>query len=321
MSTTPPGSRELRDHTALNEMSVRVRLDLAYDGTDFSGWAAQPGLRTVEGVLAGALSTILRQEIHLTVAGRTDAGVHARHQVAHVDVPISVWEKLPGRSNRESGQALISKLSGLLGRESKGPKGSSDVVVRGACVVPDDFDARFSALSRSYSYRIADDVESRYIPRRFDTLWVSEPLNIEAMNNAMAPLVGEHDFLAYCKPREGASTIRRITDLAIDKPESGHDAGLVVFHVEADAFCHSMVRSLVGAALAVGQGKRDEFWPLTLLQARDRQSFAAPVAPPHGLSLERISYPSDDKLGEQARAARVRRTVAADDCGCGDFPE
>lgn len=299
--------------------TVRIRLDLAYDGGGFSGWAAQPGLRTVEGVLTDALTTVLRAPVRLTVAGRTDAGVHAAAQVAHLDIPLQAWRLLPGRSQRPPGQALLTRLSGVLARESQQwsrsaglslPRGASDIVVHRARRVTGDFDARFSALERRYTYRIADAASPRDPRRRGHVLWLPEELDAGAMDAACAPLLGEHDFLSYCKPRQGATTIRTLTALRwrrVPQEGAGPDGGLVTLEVAADAFCHSMVRSLVGAGLAVGQGRQGPDWPGELLAARTRQG-AAPVAPPHGLTLEAVSYPPDEELAAQAARARVLRT-------------
>ena len=292
----------------------RIRLDLAYDGTFFSGWAAQPGLRTVEGVLTSALVTVLREPVRLTVAGRTDAGVHAAAQVVHFDASTEAWAALPGRSDRLPEAALLTRLAGVLAREAqvslpRTPRGAGDVVVTGARSVPQAFDARFGALSRRYTYRIADAAASRDPARRATVLWLPDRLDVRAMGASAVPLLGEHDFLSYCKPRQGATTIRTLRTLTWRRAAGGPDAGLVVLTVVADAFCHSMVRSLVGAGLAVGQGRKPVTWPGELLAARTRQS-AAPVAPPHGLTLEEVTYPADDELAAQAERARTIRRLS-----------
>ena len=289
----------------------RIRLDLAYDGTFFSGWAAQPGLRTVEGVLTSALVTILREPVRLTVAGRTDAGVHAAAQVVHFDASTEAWAALPGRSDRLPEAALLTRLAGVLAREAQAslprtPRGAGDVVVTGARSVPEAFDARFGALSRRYTYRIADAAAPRDPARRATVLWLPDRLDVRAMEASAEPLLGEHDFLSYCKPRQGATTIRTLRTLTWRRAAGGPDVGLVVLTVVADAFCHSMVRSLVGAGLAVGQGRKPVTWPGELLAARTRDG-AAPVAPPHGLTLEEIVYPADDELAAQAERARTTR--------------
>ena len=292
----------------------RIRLDLAYDGTFFSGWAAQPGLRTVEGVLTSALVTVLREPVRLTVAGRTDAGVHAAAQVVHFDASTEAWAALPGRSDRLPEAALLTRLTGVLAREAqtslpRTPRGAGDVVVTGARTVPEAFDARFGALSRRYTYRIADAAAPRDPARRATVLWLPDALDVEAMDASARRLLGEHDFLSYCKPREGATTIRTLRTLQWRRAQTGPDAGLVTLSVVADAFCHSMVRSLVGAGLAVGQGRKPVTWPGELLAARTRES-AAPVAPPHGLTLEEVTYPADDELAAQAERARTTRHLS-----------
>ena len=307
---------------------MRVRMDLAYDGTFFRGWAAQPGLRTVQGELTEALSTILRVPVQLTVAGRTDAGVHASHQVVHFDVDTEAWQALAGRNGVDPAQALRRRTQALLKRAAN-PKTTSrpelglvalgesagngaDIVVGAVSQVGGDFDARFSALRRTYRYRVADGV-ARHDPRlRSSVLWTDQELDLEAMNRSLQPLLGEHEFLSYCKPRQGASTIRSLLAAAWSRPESGVDAGLAVFEVSADAFCHHMVRSLVGATLTVGQGRNSEEGPAELLARRSRE-LAAPLAPAHGLTLEAITYPEPRRWAEQAQAARVLRTSAADD--------
>jgi tRNA pseudouridine38-40 synthase len=260
----------------------RLRIDLGYDGTAFAGWARQPGLRTVQGELETALATVLREPEppQLTVAGRTDAGVHARGQVAHVDVR---FEGDPAR--------LTRSLNGVL---------PADVGVRDVRVAPPGFDARFSALWRRYSYRVADGWPDSL--HRHDTLTHPRPLDIEAMNLAAAALLGEHDFAAFCRRREGASTVRGL--LAFDWARD--DVGAAVARVQADAFCHSMVRALVGALLAVGDGRRDVGWPAAVLAGRVRDPGVMVVAP-HGLVLEEVHYPDDALLASRAAQTRRRR--------------
>lgn len=276
--------------------SLRVRLDLAYDGTDFSGWAAQPGRRTVEGELSAAVTTLLRapEPVRLTVAGRTDAGVHARGQVAHADVDPSAWATVPGRSDRAPEVAAVTRLNGIL---------PPDVVVRRARVAPEGFDARFSAVRRRYLYRLCDDRASLDPLRRRDTAVTKQRLDVEAMDAAARSLVGLSDFAAFCKKREGATTVRTLLTYAWARLPDGTLAGTV----EADAFCHSMVRALVGAVVPVGEGRRPVEWPAQVLAARRRDPSVA-VMPALGLSLEEVVYPPDDELAaraEQARAVRV----------------
>jgi tRNA pseudouridine38-40 synthase len=266
---------------------VRLRLDLAYDGREFSGWASQPGRRTVQQTVEESLATVLRLPSRpgLTVAGRTDAGVHARGQVAHADVPA---DGLPDPA------ALARRIRGVL---------PDDVVVSRVTFAPDGFDARFSALGRRYHYRVTDHPPDPV--RRADTVAWDRPLDVAAMNAAAAALVGEHDFLAYCRPREGATTIRRLRRL-----EASRDDAVVTLVAEADAFCHHQVRSLVGALLAVGCGRRPVGWPADVLAARVRDS-AVTIAPAHGLTLMAVDYPPDDELAERARQARQRRGEGA----------
>ncbi len=282
--------------------SVRVRLDLAYDGTDFAGWARQPGLRTVQGVLADALGRVLRTENpRVAVAGRTDAGVHARGQVAHVDVTPEAWERVVGRTTRTPAEALATRLAGVL---------PPDVVVHRVGVAPPGFDARFSALRRRYAYRVCDDALLRDPLRRTHVLWHRARLDVDAMDAAARLLLGRHDFAAFCRPRPGATTIRTLEVLRWERAQEGADAGLVVAHVQADAFCHSMVRALVGASIAVGEGRRDVTWPADLLAGRRRDPGSAVVAA-LGLTLEEVAYPPDAELA--ARAEQTRATRAADD--------
>ncbi|GEL94461.1 tRNA pseudouridine(38-40) synthase TruA [Cellulomonas composti] len=282
---------------------VRLRLDLAYDGTDFAGWARQPGLRTVQGTLEDGLATILRTgprgvpAPRLVVAGRTDAGVHARGQVAHVDVDDEALQAARGRSARDPLDALLTRLAGVLPR---------DLVVHRVSTAPAGFDARFSALRRRYAYRVCDDAAARDPLVRGHVLWHARALDVAAMTAAAASLVGLHDFAAYCKPRPDATTIRTLELFTWSRPTAGPDAGLVVASVQADAFCHSMVRSLVGASLAVGEGRRPLGWPAELLAARRRDA-AAHVVAAHGLTLEAVEYPDDDELAGRADRTRARR--------------
>jgi tRNA pseudouridine38-40 synthase len=275
-ATDPGGGLEARSGELL-----RARIDLAYDGTDFSGWARQPGQRTVQATLEQALAVVLRvaEPPTVTVAGRTDAGVHARGQVAHGD-----FHALPS----------ASWLNSIL-----------PAAVRVHAVTPahTGFDARFSALGRRYSYRICD---SRIIDplRRRDTLAWHRRLDDEAMNAAADLLCGEHDFAAYCKKREGATTIRRLLRLHWERDSRD----VLEATVEADAFCHSMVRALVGALVAVGERRRDAGWPAEVLAAGVRDSGVL-VVPAHGLCLEEVSYPPDTELAARSEVTRRVRTL------------
>jgi len=276
---------------------LRVRLDLAYDGTDFSGWALQPGRRTVEGELGSALRTVLRTPAppRLTVAGRTDAGVHARGQVVHVDLDAGVWAALPGRSDRSPESAAVTRLRGVL---------PGDVLVRAVSVAPPGFDARFSALRRRYLYRLCDRPEALDPLRRRDTVMVRRPLDLDGLGAAARSLVGLHDFAAFCRRREGATTVRTLLEYSWRRL----DDGVLEATVVADAFCHSMVRSLVGAVVPVGEGRRPREWPAQVLRAAVRDPGVV-VMPPHGLSLEEVVYPPEDRLAARAHEARAVRTI------------
>ena len=276
---------------------VRVRLDLGYDGAGFSGWASQPGLRTVQGVLEEALRVVLRLPVppSLTVAGRTDAGVHARGQVAHVDLPLS--DRPLGADPEAALAAVLPRLRGALPR---------DVRVHRAVLAPVGFDARFSALWRRYSYRVVDDPAGPDPLRRGETLAWGAPLDLELLNEASAALVGEWDFAAFCRRREGATTIRTLREFSWQR-RPGEPDGAVAARVTADAFCHSMVRALVGCLLPVGDGRRPAGWPARVLAAGVRDS-AVHVAPPYPLVLEEVGYPDAADLAQQAVRTRRRRT-------------
>jgi tRNA pseudouridine38-40 synthase len=257
---------------------------ISYDGSALHGWARQPAQRTVQGDLEQALSMVLRIPVDLTVAGRTDAGVHATGQIAHCDVPRVLWEEQEHR--------LVRRLRGVL---------PPDIAVPAVTEAHPDFDARFGALARHYVYRLTDDPAGPPPLRRADTVGWPRALDSDAMALATWLLLGEHDFAAFCRRREGATTIRTL--LALDVERSG---ALVEVRASADAFCHSMVRSLVGALLAVGEGRRLPEWPGGLLTRTERAS-DVPVAPAHGLTLVRVDYPADDDLGARTLITRARR--------------
>jgi tRNA pseudouridine38-40 synthase len=271
---------------------VRVRLDLAYDGKEFSGWARQAGRRTVQGELEEALRVVTRspERFELTVAGRTDAGVHARGQVAHVDLPRAVWD--------EQRELLGRRLAGRL---------SQDVRVWRVREAPAHFNARFSAIWRRYAYRVSDHPGGVDPLLRGHVLWHNWPLDVAAMNEASARLLGEHDFAAFCKRREGATTIRALRELRWERRPDGIVEGTVL----ADAFCHNMVRSLVGALLFVGDGHRPADWPGKVLAVGVRDS-SVHVVRPHGLTLEEVAYPPDGELAARNTRARRRRTLGGD---------
>ncbi|MBB5116321.1 tRNA pseudouridine(38-40) synthase TruA [Micromonospora echinospora] len=266
---------------------IRLRLDVSYDGKDFSGWAPQPTRRTVAGVLMQTLDLVLGAgtATGLTVAGRTDAGVHATGQVCHLDLPAAVWREHEGR--------LLRRLARLL---------PPDVRVRAMTEVPADFDARFSATFRRYEYRVTDAPWGAEPLRRGDTLAWPKPLDLAALNASAAGLVGEHDFAAYCRRKENATTLREVTRLDWRRDPDG----ILVATVQADAFCQNMVRSLVGAMLVAGDGRRPVQWPAGLLTRRERSSEVT-VAPAHGLALVEVGYPADP--AEYARRAEETRRL------------
>lgn len=266
---------------------MRLRFDIAYDGTDFAGWARQRDQRTVAGVLEEALSLVFRTPVELTCAGRTDAGVHASGQVAHADLPD---ERVPDDLPK-----MVRRFARLL---------PTDVRIKDITVAPPGFDARFSALRRHYQYRVTTAPYGADPTRSRDTLAWPRKLEVSRISAAAAHLVGLHDFAAFCRHREGATTVREVQRLDWETHGDMH-----VAHVSADAFCWSMVRSLVGALLAVGEGRRDPQWVRTLLSQRERSS-SVTVAPAHGLTLVRVDYPADDQLHARADATRrVREPV------------
>jgi tRNA pseudouridine38-40 synthase len=261
-------------------------LDVAYDGTDFSGWALQPGRRTVAGVLLAQFELLFGgHATGLTVAGRTDAGVHATGQVAHIDVPADLWPAI--------GESVVRRLAGLL---------PSDVRVARATLVPAEFDARFSALSRRYEYRVSDAPAGASPLRARDTLSWFRPLDIDLLNESSQALLGLHDFAAFCRRKEHGTTIRETSRLDWCRL----DDGVLVATVKADAFCRSMVRSLIGSLLAVGDGRRSIDWPAAMLNRANRANEIV-VAPAHGLNLVEVEYPSDAEFAARAEMTRNRR--------------
>jgi tRNA pseudouridine38-40 synthase len=287
---------------------TRIRLDIAYDGTNFSGWARQPGLRTVQGTLEGALATLFRRHPPaptLTVAGRTDAGVHALGQVAHLDLTAeqeaSLLRPRRARNDADDGDAaaaLLRRLGGILGTAD------ADVVVSAATLAPPGFDARFGAEWRRYEYRVADAAARKNPLTRRSTTWHPTALDAEAMDAAARTLVGLHDFAAYCKPREGATTIRTLQEFSWRRDSDG----VLVARVRADAFCHSMVRALAGACVSVGEG-RLPVADLALLRDVGRRTSAFKVMPARGLTLIEVGYPDDAELAARAEQTRARREL------------
>ncbi|HEY5841303.1 MAG TPA: tRNA pseudouridine(38-40) synthase TruA [Mycobacterium sp.] len=275
---------------------VRLRLDIAYDGTEFAGWAPQIGQRTIAGVVDDALSTVFRTPVAVRAAGRTDTGVHATGQVAHVDIPVEALAHAYPRSPRD-GQPeflpLVRRLAKFL---------PTDVRVREIARAPAGFDARFSALRRHYAYRLSTATYGTEPQQaRFVTAW-PRPLDVDAMAAASGALVGLHDFAAFCRHRDGATTIRELQRL-----DWVRDGDLVTAFVTADAFCWNMVRSLVGALLAVGEGRRGPDWPAGLL-AEPRRSSAFAAAPARGLTLIGVDYPPDGQLEARTLVTRDLRT-------------
>lgn len=277
---------------------TRVRIDLAYDGTEFSGWAKQPGLRTVQATVEEALAILLRVEqadVALTVAGRTDAGVHALHQITHLDIPDTSLPKLWGRGSGFEGAAR--KLNGVLNRLH-----APDIRCNRIQEVSASFDARFSALARTYEYRVRPPGAPQDPRMRDFTAEVKRPVDVGLLEEASQSLLGLRDFAAYCKAREGATSIRELLEFTWKQDESG----VLVARIRADAFCHSMVRSLVGAVLAVSTGavSMNEFQHIT---ATGQRSSKVRVMPPGGLTLMRVEYPEDAFLEQRARQTRARR--------------
>lgn len=280
---------------------VRLRFDIAYDGTEFAGWAIQAGQRTVAGVVEETLSTVFRTSVRLRAAARTDTGVHATGQVAHADIPASALPHAYPRSPRPGDPEflpLLRRLGRLL---------PTDVRVRRIVRAPAGFDARFAALRRHYVYRLStapygvEPHQARYV-----TDW-PRPLDVDAMAAASQDLLGLRDFAAFCRYRDGATTIRDLQRL-----DWSRDGDLVTAHATADAFCWSMVRSLVGALLAVGEHRRSADWCRALLTASQRSSdFAA--APARGLTLVGVDYPPDEQLA--ARVAVTRYPRSRDELG------
>ena len=295
----PTSPKRMNDEPAIDSGGglVRLRFKIAYDGTDFAGWAAQTGQRTVAGVLDDALSTVFRTPVVTRAAGRTDTGVHAAGQVAHCDVPVDALVHAYPRSPRD-GEPEFLPLVRRLGKFLP-----EDVRVLDIVRAPAGFDARFSALRRHYSYRLSTapyGVEPQ--EARFVTPW-PRPLDVAAMTEASRNLLGLRDFAAFCRHREGATTIRDLQRL-----DWSRDGDAVTAYVTADAFCWSMVRSLVGALLAVGEGRREPGWCAELLTATQRSSeFAA--APARGLTFVAVDYPPDDQLEARMTVTRDVRTA------------
>lgn len=305
---------------------VRLRLDLAYDGGAFYGWAKQPTLRTVQGELEQALHTILRvsaddpdEPLRLTVAGRTDTGVHALHQVCHLDVGEATLDRCVGHMGVPAPEALFRRLSRMV---------PDDIAIHAVSVAPEGFDARFSALERTYVYRICDDARPVDPRMRGFVLALDDRLDLDAMNAAAAMTIGLHDFGSFATPNPGGTTIRevkqahwsRIPVSPLVPGASGGagtaggytvpaaESGLVCFTIVADAFARNMVRSLVNACVKVGQGRKDLDWFAEKMATPLREGSTGPIAP-QGLTLEHVAYPAADQLAARAEAIRAKRTL------------
>lgn len=316
---------------------MRLRIDLGYDGGGFHGWAVQPDRRTVQGEIEGALAKILRTQVRLTVAGRTDAGVHAVRQVCHTDVDMPVLERVVGHMDVPPVVALERRLQRLL---------PDDIAIHRVSAAPEGFDARFSALERTYVYRIAD--RSSFVDPRLRgcVLHIDADLDMEAMNRAAALTLGLHDFGSFAIANPGGTTIREVKSARWERvpvaplsggcepaiesnsglahsglaqagagERAGHgyavpmlESGLLTFTIVADAFARNMVRSLVGACVAVGQGKRSVDWFAEKMAVPLREGSTGPIAP-QGLTLEHVAYPPDAELAARADAIRAVRTL------------
>ncbi len=284
---------------------VRLRLDIAYDGTDFHGWAAQGGasgadLRTVQGTIQDALSKVLRHDAQLTVAGRTDAGVHALAQVAHVDVPR---QSLDTRSIAGDPARLVRRLARLL---------PDDVSIRGCSFAPEGFDARFSALRRHYVYRITTSDAGPLPTRARDTAAWTRKVDLDLLRESAEVLVGLHDFAAFCRHRPNATTIRDLQAFEWRDISTDAEPELYEARVTADAFCWSMVRSLVGGCLATAEGRRAPGFTGGLLEERERSPLV-PVAPAKGLALAGVDYPDDSELAARADKTRDIRVLPGEE--------
>jgi tRNA pseudouridine38-40 synthase len=265
----------------------RLRLDIAYDGTHFFGWATQPGHRTLQDLVEEAISRISQTNIDSIVAGRTDAGVHATGQVIHVDVPDAMFDR------ELTYLDLRYKLNRIL---------DEDVRIMNVSDAPQGFHARFSALRRYYSYKILDNNDVIAPLSRHDVASWYRPLDAAHMNEASKLLLGHHDFAAFCKFKVGGTTLRTLEKYEWHRS----DEGLLVADVVADAFCYSMVRNLVGAVVCVADGRQSPAWIEQLLANKERVSDSL-VFPARGLTLYQVDYPSNDQLLERAKITVAKR--------------
>ncbi|GAA5227812.1 tRNA pseudouridine(38-40) synthase TruA [Paeniglutamicibacter antarcticus] len=275
---------------------VRMCVRLGYDGSGYNGWGIQPGLPTIQGAMEAALAMLLRRPVRTVVAGRTDAGVHARNQMVHFDITATEFVALARGAEISPERALVRRLRGVLTREH------GTILIHQAMVAPAGFNARFSALWRRYSYRIADGAGNWEPLSRGYTMWHKREIDVELMAAEAKDMVGRHDFLAFCKPRERATTIRTLTEFSFTRDRSG----IVVAHLKADAFCHNMVRALIGACVLVGDGREEPGWVGQRLEAgvRDAKTF---LADPRALVLEEVAYPEAGEAAARAELTRARR--------------
>lgn len=277
---------------------IRMQMELSYDGAAYNGWARQPNVTGVQQLVEEALEMMIRRRIRVVVAGRTDAGVHARRQVVHFDLTQEEYDGLPRASELAPELALLRRVNGILGRQD------GAVWVHKATRAPEGFDARFSALARRYSYRIADG-QDRWDPlTRHLTTWHREKLDIDLMNREAQSVLGRHDFLTFCKPRPHATTIRTLQEFTFTRGEDG----LILAHLKADAFCHNMVRALIGAAMMVGDGREQPGFLAARLEMMVRDSRTR-LSHPRALVLEEVYYPEAEELAARALLTRARRTA------------
>ena len=273
---------------------IRYRLNFAYDGTNYWGFAKQKGFATVQGELVTALTTAFgesKTDFDMRVAGRTDAGVHAYDQVIHIDLSQEQLKRL-GRT-----KGFLGKLNDLL---------PEDIRVHSVELAPPGFDARFSASYRRYRYRIADGEANKNPLKQRYTHWIKHPLDVTAMQLAAFELIGLHDYASFCRAKVGATTIRHVREISVKRNPA--DDNVIEVELQADAFCHNMVRSIVGGLIAAGEGKAGPTEIAATLARRTRVG-SYKVSPARGLTLIEIGYPADDQLAEQAERARNMRTL------------
>lgn len=277
---------------------IRYRLDLAYDGTDFAGWAKQPKLRTVHSEMMAALITIFgptKNDFGMRVAGRTDAGVHAEHQVVHLDLTPAQVKRL-GRSND-----FRMKMNALL---------PDDVRIIKAEVAPKHFHARYGATHRKYRYTIADATSGWNPLRARYNLWIKYPLDLEAMQEASQEFLGLHDFAAFSKPMPHGTTIRLLRSISVKRNKAL--GGVVEIELLADAFAHNMVRSIVGALIKAGAGRTSASEIAKALNSKSRVGHNYKVVTPEGLSLIEVGYPANKDLENHVRMTQHTRSLEDD---------